>query len=159
VLLRLKEDYDGAEPSATSVTVMNLLTLSHLTNDPAFEQAIMRALGLFASRIAQGARTVPMMMAALSTYHAGISQIVIAGDDAASPMRELLDVARRRYLPFAITIPLVPAHADGIARLLPWAEAMARRTDAPAAYVCRDFACLAPATSVDQFAAQLEAKP
>jgi len=159
VLLRLKEDYDGAEPSATSVTVMNLLTLSHLTNDPAFEQAIERALGLFASRIAQGARTVPMMMAALSAYHAGISQIVIAGDAAASPTRELLDVARRHYLPFAITIPLDPAHADGIARLLPWAEAMARRTDAPAAYVCRDFACLAPATSVDQFAAQLEAKP
>jgi len=159
VLLRLKEDYDGAEPSATSVTVMNLLTLSHLTNDPAFEQAIMRALGLFASRIAQGARTVPMMMAALSAYHAGISQIVIAGDAAASPTRELLDVARRHYLPFAIAIPLDPAHADGIARLLPWAEAMARRTDAPAAYVCRDFACLAPATSVDQFAAQLEAKP
>jgi uncharacterized protein YyaL (SSP411 family) len=100
-----------------------------------------------------------MMMAALSAYHAGISQIVIAGDAAASPTRELLDVARRHYLPFAITIPLDPAHADGIARLLPWAEAMARRTDAPAAYVCRDFACLAPATSVDQFAAQLEAKP
>ena len=155
VLLRLKEDYDGAEPSATSVTVMNLLTLSHLTNDPAFEQAIERALGLFASRIQQGARTVPLMMAALSAYHAGISQVVIAGDAAASSTRELLDVARRRYLPFAITIPLVPAHADGIARLLPWAEAMARRTEAPAAYVCRDFTCLAPAASADEFAAQL----
>ena len=30
VLLRLKEDYDGAEPAASSVSVMNLLALAHL---------------------------------------------------------------------------------------------------------------------------------
>ena len=30
VLLRLKEDYDGAEPAAASVTVRNLLMLGHL---------------------------------------------------------------------------------------------------------------------------------
>ena len=34
VLLRLKEDYDGAEPAASSVAVLNLLTLSHLTGGP-----------------------------------------------------------------------------------------------------------------------------
>ena len=127
VLLRLKEDYDGAEPSATSVGVLNLLTLSHLTNDAAFEQAIERALGMFASRIEQGARTVPMMMAALSAYHAGISQIVVAGDPAASATRALNDVVSRRYLPFAITIPLVPSTRRSLTRLLPWTEAMARR--------------------------------
>ena len=33
VLLRLKEDYDGAEPAASSVAVLNLLTLAHLTGD------------------------------------------------------------------------------------------------------------------------------
>jgi len=151
VLLRLKEDYDGAEPSATSVTVMNLLTLSHLTNDDGFERAIERALGLFASRIEQGARTVPMMMAALSAYHAGMSQIVVAGE-------ELMDVVRRRYLPFAIIVPLVPEHVDALAKLLPWTEAMARRTDQPTAYVCRNFACLAPATSPDMLESQLELK-
>ena len=30
LLMRLKEDYDGAEPAATSVSALNLLTLSHL---------------------------------------------------------------------------------------------------------------------------------
>ena len=36
VLLRLKEDYDGAEPSPTSVSAMNLLTLAHLTGEAAY---------------------------------------------------------------------------------------------------------------------------
>jgi uncharacterized protein len=155
VLLRLKEDYDGAEPSATSVTVLNLLTLSHLTGDAGFEQSIERAFGVFASRIEQGARTVPMMMAALSAHHAGMSQVVVTGDPAASATRALSEVVARRYLPFAITIPLVSEHAASLARLLPWTEAMARRVDTPAAYVCRNFACLTPATSADELIGQL----
>ena len=36
VLLRLKEDYDGAEPAAASVTVRNLLQLAHLVGDESF---------------------------------------------------------------------------------------------------------------------------
>ncbi|HEY6211230.1 MAG TPA: hypothetical protein VIW45_03050, partial [Vicinamibacterales bacterium] len=147
VLLRLKEDYDGAEPSATSVSVMNLLTLSHLINEETFEQSIDRAIGTFASRVEQAARTVPMMMAALSTYHAGLSQIVVSGES-------LRDVLRRRYLPFAITIPLVREHAGAIGKLLPWTAAMAERSDQPTAYVCRNFTCEAPVTSP----AELEAK-
>ena len=157
VLLRLKEDYDGAEPSATSVSVLNLLTLSHLTSDEGFEQAIARALGLFASRIEQGARTVPMMMAALSTYHAGISQVVIAGDPAVPATGALSKAISRRYLPFAVTIPLAPEHAAALTRLLPWIDAMARRLETPAAYVCQKFACLTPATSADELVSQLSA--
>ncbi|HEU5255475.1 MAG TPA: thioredoxin domain-containing protein [Vicinamibacterales bacterium] len=155
VLLRLKEDYDGAEPSATSVTVLNLLTLSHLTGDAGFEQSVERAFGVFASRIEQGARTVPMMMAALSAHHAGMSQVVVTGDPAASATRALNEVVARRYLPFAITIPLVSEHAASLARLLPWTEAMARRVETSAAYVCRNFACLTPATSAEELIGQL----
>jgi uncharacterized protein YyaL (SSP411 family) len=155
VLLRLKEDYDGAEPSATSVSVMNLVTLSHLTSSEEFQQSIDRALGVFASRIAMGARTVPMMMAALSAYHAGMSQIVIAGDPAAQMTQSLMDVVRRQYLPFAIMIPLVPEHADALAKLLPWTEAMTARLERPAAYVCENFACRTPATSPEELAAQI----
>ena len=33
VLIRMKEDYDGAEPTASSMSVMNLLALSHLVHE------------------------------------------------------------------------------------------------------------------------------
>jgi uncharacterized protein YyaL (SSP411 family) len=151
VLLRLKEDYDGAEPSATSVAVLNLLTLSHLTNDDGFEPSIARAFGMFASRIEQGARMVPMMMAALSAYHAGMSQIVVRGD-------AMRDVIRRQYLPFAITLPLGnvedSSHSD-LVRLLPWIEPMVARADDPIAFVCRNFVCEAPVTSPRELEAKL----
>ena len=113
-----------------------------------------------------------MMMAALSTYHARMSQIVIAGDRAAGETRALMDVVRRRYMPFAVTIPLgmrepsagsssaesrIPnPDVKSLTHLLPWTEAMAARADQSTAYVCRDFACLTPATSADELVGQLE---
>ena len=68
VLLRMKEDYDGAEPTASSVSVLNLLTLSHLVTDAQWDDRIERTLRLFATRLEQMGRGVPMMAAALSTH-------------------------------------------------------------------------------------------
>ena len=44
VLLRLKEDYDGAEPAAASVTVRNLLMLAQLAGDAAYHDRARRTL-------------------------------------------------------------------------------------------------------------------
>src|SRR4029079_7331389 len=88
VLLRMKEDYDGAEPTASSVSVLNLLVLAHLVEDAAWSDRIERTLRLFATRLEQMGRGVPMMAAALSTYLAGVQQIVIAeGDPSTSSGR------------------------------------------------------------------------
>jgi uncharacterized protein YyaL (SSP411 family) len=147
VLLRLKEDYDGAEPAASSVSVMNLLMLSHLT--PAIGDGhadrIERALGAFAGRAAQMGRAVPMMLAALSTYHAGVPQLVVVGSGPGA--KALLDVARERYRPTALVIRIDDERRDAMGRLLPWTAAMRPVDGQPTAYLCREFTCESPVTS------------
>jgi uncharacterized protein YyaL (SSP411 family) len=71
ILWRFKDDYDGAEPAASSVSVHNLQTLVRLgaAQDDAREK-IERTLKLFSSRLTTMGRAVPMMMAALSSWHA-----------------------------------------------------------------------------------------
>jgi uncharacterized protein YyaL (SSP411 family) len=147
VLLRLKEDYDGAEPAASSVAVLNLLTLSHLTADPLMSQKIERTLAAFAGRAAQMGRAVPMMLSALSTYHAGLSQLVLVAEEPG--VLALLEVTRRRYRPNSVVIRVDPAHRARLAELLPWTAAMTMRDGHPTAYLCRDFACDAPVTGPD----------
>ena len=44
VLVRMKEDYDGAEPSPTSISAMNLLTLAHLTGERAYTERAAEAI-------------------------------------------------------------------------------------------------------------------
>ena len=67
VLLRLKEDYDGAEPAASSISVLNLLVLSHLTGDAGMGVKVERTLAAYGVRAAQMGRAVPMMLSALSS--------------------------------------------------------------------------------------------
>jgi uncharacterized protein YyaL (SSP411 family) len=155
VILRLKEDYDGAEPAASSISVLNLLTLAHLTDEPALHDQIDKTLKMFGGRLGQLARAVPMMMAALSTYHAQRSQIVIVGPrgDAAPFIEELAG----SYLPFAVTVPVDPANQTALARTLPFIAAMEMR-GGPTAYVCRDFACSEPVTDAAALRAQLSAR-
>ena len=145
VLLRLKEDYDGAEPAASSVSVMNLLVLSHLGVGD-FSHQIARTLGVFASRLAQSGRVAPMMLAALSTYHAGTPQLVIAGDPSADDAKALHDVVAHRYLPTTIVVPLTPAARGRLSELLTWTASMKEVEGRATAYLCRDFTCEAPTT-------------
>jgi uncharacterized protein YyaL (SSP411 family) len=167
VLLRLKEDYDGAEPAASSIGVLNLLVLAHLSPEPKTQSPQAKAqslepkdqidltLGSFASRAAQSGRIVPMMLAALSTYHAGMPQVVLVSDGALRDAEALQDVVRRRYLPTAITVPVNSANRDRLNRVLPWMAAMKARDGRPTAYVCRDFSCQAPTTDHQDLDRQL----
>ena len=155
VLLRLKEDYDGAEPSATSVSLFNVLTLAHLTADPAMTDRLERALGSFSSRAREMGRAVPMMLAALSSYHAGIVQVVFVGEPASEDARAFASVFNTQYRPNAVLIPSLTPHRDRLAALLPWIASMPMRDGRGTSYVCRDFTCQAPTASPGELAAQL----
>jgi len=69
VLLRLKDDYDGAEPSAGSIAARNLLTLARLTGEPAWRTRAGRVLAAAEDRLLGMGRAVPMLTAALSMFH------------------------------------------------------------------------------------------
>jgi uncharacterized protein YyaL (SSP411 family) len=156
VLLRLKEDYDGAEPSASAVAVLNLLTLAHLTGDADARSRAERTLGRYGERAGRAARVIPMMLAGLSTYHAGASQVVVLGTDEEA--RPLAAELARHYLPFAVVIPVHPGpQQDAIAKLLPFAGAMRPVEGKATAFVCRDFTCREPVTAPEALADQLAA--
>ena len=146
VLLRMKEDYDGAEPTASSVSVLNLLTLSHLVADAQWDDRIDRTLKLFATRLEQMGRGVPMMAAALSARMAGVQQIVIAEGEGGDALDRLVAM---RYLPFAIQLRVTAGAQRALAGSLPFLAAMQPLAGVTAAYVCRDFSCRQPVTTVD----------
>ena len=155
VLLRLKEDYDGAEPSASSVSVLNLLALAHLTGDAEARTKIERTLGRYGDRAGRAGRVIPMMLAGLSTWHAGATQIVVLG--AGSDAKPLHAETARHYLPFALLVPVTPGDAQRtLAAAMPFIGPMRQREGLPTAFVCRDFACREPVTSAEALAAQLQ---
>jgi uncharacterized protein YyaL (SSP411 family) len=147
VLLRMKEDYDGAEPTPSSMSVLNLLALSHLVPDAEWREHVERTLRLFGSRLEQMGRGVPMMAAALSTFIAGLQQIVLVEGEPGD--RALERALAMQYLPFAIQLRVTNGGQRALAGSLPFVEGMRPVDGAAAAYVCRDFTCRQPVTTVD----------
>jgi hypothetical protein len=85
VLLRVKEEYDGAEPSATAVGVANLIAFARLAGDSSYQNRVERTFRGAAARITASSRSVPMLLAALSAWHAGRSSSRPADGRAAGP--------------------------------------------------------------------------
>ena len=155
VLVRMKEDYDGAEPTASSVSVMNLLMLSHLVHEPPWTERIERTLRYFGARLEKVGRAVPMMAAALSVYTAGLQQVVIA--EGEQDDRAMARALAMQYLPFAAVLRVPPDRRRALAGSLPFVAAMEPVNGATAAYVCRNFTCRQPVTTVDALQQELRA--
>jgi uncharacterized protein YyaL (SSP411 family) len=153
VLVRMKEDYDGAEPTASSVSVMNLMVLAHLVEDPRWTERVDRTLRLFSARLEQLGRAVPMMAAALSTYHAGLQQIVLVGEEGRADLERAVG---SRYRPFAIMLSL-DDNQEAIAALAPWIAAMKPLGNKATAFVCQNFTCERPLTNADELRQRLDA--
>ena len=150
VLLRMKEEYDGAEPSASSISVLNLHVLSHLQHRPEWNDRLERTLKAFAPRLEQFGRAVPMMAAAYAGYSVGMPQVVVVGD---GPMADaLFDVAAGGYRPFTLALAIDEAKRAALEPLAPFLAAMRPVDGKAAAYVCQNFACQAPITEIGALA-------
>ena len=99
LLLRLKEEYDGAEPSANSVAALNQLRFSRMLNDvPAREKAT--AIFNVSALTLEGMPTaVPQLLVALWYSLAPLRQLVIAGEFAWPDTQALVAQARKEFHP------------------------------------------------------------
>ena len=148
LVLRMKEDYDGAEPSGNSIAALALLRLARITGSEDYRVSVERTLRAFGSRLRQSGSGVPQMMVALLEYLSPPREIVLAGEpERLLPFREAM---RRRFLPFHTVLRADPASAFESLRHMPEVEGK------PAAYVCENFACRLPVTEVESFAGLLQ---
>lgn len=147
ILLRMKEDYDGAEPSPNSIAARNLLRLAQIKNAPEFDALARQTLGAFADQLSRAPTTLPQMLVALDASLAKPRQIVIAGprDDAGT--RALLREVHRHFIPNKIL--LLADGATGqqwLGERLEFLKGVAPIEGKSAAFVCEDFVCQLPTT-------------
>jgi len=154
VLLRLKEDYDGAEPSASSVAVGNLIRLSQLLGDAGYLERAQRTLERYGAGLGEVVRVMPLMAANLALWHGRRAEIVLVGEPGAADVIELERVVARTYLPWAVVVTRA-VDAAPVTRA-PWLSAMSAKDGRATAYLCHDLACQAPATDAAALQKQIE---
>jgi uncharacterized protein YyaL (SSP411 family) len=156
LVMRMKEDYDGAEPSGNSLAVLALLRLSAMRGREDFRAGAERALAAFAPRLRTAPVGVPQMLVAYMYSRAKPRQVVIAGERDAAATKALLDAVRIRFVPERAVFLLDSEDARSkLASTQPALASMGPQNGQPAAYVCENFACQLPVTAPDQVAALL----
>lgn len=141
VPVRMREDYDGAEPAADSLSATNLLRLARIAGLEGAEGRAREVLLAHTTSMDRTPTAVPQMLVALEFALTPASQIITTGNATrTNPLIERLD---RDFLPFASRIHLgsPEAHRFFAARL-----PFLREVDWSVArlYRCENFTCSLP---------------
>jgi uncharacterized protein YyaL (SSP411 family) len=143
LVLRLKDDYDGAEPSGNSIMALALLRLARITGKDDFRTAAERTLEAFSGKMLSGGAGLPQMLVAQMFAMGKPMEIVLAGPHTGFP--GMLHEIRRRFLPNAVVM-----RASESPRAMPPVDGLAT------AYVCENYACKLPVTGAQELAELLQ---
>ncbi|KAM9281120.1 spermatogenesis-associated protein 20 isoform 2-T2 [Morus bassanus] len=155
LLLRLKDDQDGAEPTANSVTVTNLLRAACYSGHMEWVEKAGQILAAFSERLQKIPIILPEMARANAVFHHTLKQVVICGDPQGEDTKEMLRCVHSVFSPNKV---LMLADGDGagfLYRQLPFLASLERKDGKATAYLCSNFACSLPVTSPQELRGML----
>jgi uncharacterized protein YyaL (SSP411 family) len=145
-LLRMKDDYDGAEPAGNSVAAIALLRIERLTGLLPFGDAGRKALRAFGARLRAQPFAMPEMLCAVDLALSPPRQIVIAGFRDEVATAALIGEVRKHFLPDTAILLVDDASREAIAKWNETAREWKPIDSQPAAFVCENFVCRLPVT-------------
>ncbi len=139
LIVRQKDVMDNATPSANSMAANGLYRLAALTGEPRYAHQGDQILRLLAGVAGGAPSAFSHLLAAVDLRRTGAVEIVVTGE-----RHDLVQAVQARYLPNAVLAwgeryesPLWEHRRDGLA------------------YVCREYACLAPQDTLEGLVEQL----
>jgi uncharacterized protein len=100
VLMLIREDYDGAEPSPNHLSTENLLKLATLLDAPEYTQRAEVLLSAGAQVLETQSFAAPLLLAALDLYERGVMKFQLPE----SPATEVLEKLCASFLPRAVYV-------------------------------------------------------
>jgi len=152
LVLRVKEDYDGAEPSGNSVALYNLLRLAQIFNRDDLRASAERLLAAFAARLTAAPVALPQMLAACEFRLGQPRQIILVGGRDGDDTKALLKTLDARFVPNKVVLLVDSAETRAaLSAGIPEIAAMEPVDGLASAYVCRDYTCQLPVNTAEAF--------
>ena len=139
LIVRTKDIFDGATPSANAVAAMALARLGALTGSARFTGAAREVVTMFGDLLIRHPSAFAHTVLTASVLVDGFTEVVVTGERP-----DLVDAVRGRWLPAAVL-----AWGEPTASPL-WEDRTPDR-----AFVCRNYACHLPADDVATLVEQL----
>jgi uncharacterized protein len=157
ILLRVKEDYDGAEPAPSSVGALNLLRLAPFAVEPEKRsRQAMQTLNALRAQWSRVPHALPQALCALEHALVPRQQVVLAGNVRSGDFQALLKEVRQAFGPRRAVFAADGAEGQAwLGSRAGWIAEMKPVDGRATAYVCDHFACRAPVTTPEALRAQL----
>jgi hypothetical protein len=146
----MKEAHDGAEPSGNSISILNLLRLSHIIGNVRYHEMALQSLACFGEYIEKTPQAVPQFLAVADFSLAKPAQIVFSGNRKHPLIREMVDELHSRFLPNKIVLFADAAEGqEFLSRQVPFFENLKSVGGKQTAYICEDYTCQLPTSDVE----------
>ena len=156
--VRPKELYDGAMPSVNSVSLMNLLWLSRLTGDPAWDDKAHEQLRAFAGSVkAQPTAFAYFLLGVDFALRPG-QEVVITGDPDKSDARQMLEALNLNFAPHKVALVKSDQNAERLAKFAGFTDGLQLVKGKATAHICKGFACKEPTSNVQDMVDRLLGK-
>uniref|UniRef100_A0A914W577 DUF255 domain-containing protein n=1 Tax=Plectus sambesii TaxID=2011161 RepID=A0A914W577_9BILA len=145
ILIRMKEDQDGAEPSTNSVAALNLVRLADAFDKSEYRDRARKIFAGFSQRLAKHSFILPKMITAYQRWTRPPTQVVIVGSRDDKGVQGLLKAVADTFVPWKSLIAL-DAEKDGwlIDRVSHYKSLSTAMDGKPTAFVCENFSCSLP---------------
>jgi uncharacterized protein YyaL (SSP411 family) len=154
LLVRPRDVLDNAVPSGGSVAAMALLRLSVFTGDNEYAQKAEASIQALIQHMEQAPSAVTSWLSAVDFLRSGSQEVVLIGDQTDAVMIEMKRELLKSFSPNTILAGANGGTSDGVKS--PLLDGREQINGKATAYVCENYACKLPVTSVAELIEQLD---
>ena len=153
--IRPKEFYDGAIPSANSVSLMNLLTLGRLTGDPQWESRSRELVSAFGGPANAHPTGFAFFLTALDFALRPGREVIISGAEDQPDTQQLIATLQQAYAPNTVVMLKNERNAGRLANFAGYTDGLQRIEGQTTAHMCSGFACSDSTTDIQALIREL----
>ena len=149
IIIRMKETYDGAVPSANSISVLNLLRIAEMTGNKEKRKTAEKTLQMGLGQMSEVPLAMPQMLVAYDFFLDTPPQIILAGRAKGEKTNLMLKEIFHHYIPNKVVLL-----ADGAAgqeylsRNLVFFKSIKPIQNSTTTYFCENYTCQLPTADV-----------
>jgi len=149
LMIRAKDSYDGAIPSGNSVAALNLFRLGKITGNTKWTDLGYTTLKAFTDKAKQSPTGFAHMLTAFMFDFKNPKEVVLVGDSNDPETQKIISAIRKNYSPNKVILFKDVSNPDALLQVAPWTQDHVMINGSPTFYVCENFACKQPTTSLD----------
>lgn len=155
LLTRPKEFYDSALPSDNSVALANLFQLAAITGDDKWEDYAHKLKDTMSGRAALSPLSHAYFLSSVLAREGGGREVIITGAENNPLTDEMLGFVQNSFLPDTVSIYYSDNNSK-LKHLIPRLQEMITQPENTTAYVCQNFTCEIPITTLSDLKLALE---